>query len=153
MSQFLKLVATEDLNCFVEPLQLMKKELIVLAVNNANDPSVPGGSHWSLLVYTLQVCFDIYFIFTLRNFYCVICTFTPILFFNLQAEHFYHFDSSSGMNTNDARALSKKIYTYLKCPKTESSKSNTLPFTEMIDVGLYSKYYLDRIYSMLHNFY
>ena len=67
MSQFLKLVATEDLNCFVEPLQLMKKELIVLAVNNANDPSVPGGSHWSLLVYTLQVCFDIYFIFTLRN--------------------------------------------------------------------------------------
>jgi len=104
VSQFLKLVGTEDLNCFVEPLQLMKKELIVLAVNNANDPSAPGGSHWSLLIYTLQ------------------------------AEHFYHFDSSSGMNTDDARALSKKIYTYLKCSKSESSKSNTLPFTEMIDV-------------------
>ena len=51
----MKLVGTEDLNCFVEPLQLMKKELIVLAVNNANDPSAPGGSHWSLLIYTLQV--------------------------------------------------------------------------------------------------
>ena len=58
----MKLVGTEDLNCFVEPLQLMKKELIVLAVNNANDPSAPGGSHWSLLIYTLQVFFNIYFI-------------------------------------------------------------------------------------------
>ena len=56
VSQFLKLVGTEDLNCFVEPLELMKKELIVLAVNNAKDPSAPGGSHWSLLIYTLQVC-------------------------------------------------------------------------------------------------
>lgn len=144
MSQFLKLVGTEDLNCFVEPLQLMKKELIVLAVNNANDPSAPGGSHWSLLIYTLQVCFNIYFILYLlvEN---AIGTFTPIPIFNLQAEHFYHFDSSSGMNTDDARALSKKIYTYLKCSKSESSKSNTLPFTEMIDVSLYLKRYLDRI--------
>ena len=52
------------------------------------------------------------------------------------------------MNTDDARALSKKIYTYLKCSKSESSKSNTLPFTEMIDVGLYSKWNLDRIYPI-----
>ena len=43
------------------------------------------------------------------------------------------------MNTDDAKALSKKIYTYLKSPKNETSKSNTLPFTEMTDVGLYSK--------------
>ena len=144
----MKLVGTEDLNCFVEPLQLMKKELIVLAVNNANDPSAPGGSHWSLLIYTLQVFFNIYFILTRRK--SDIGTFTPILIFNLQAEHFYHFDSSSGMNTDDARALSKKIYTYLKCSKSESSKSNTLPFTETIDVGLYSKRYLDGIYLNMY---
>ena len=58
------------------------------------------------------------------------------------------------MNTDDARALSKKIYTYLKCSKSESSKSNTLPFTETIDVGLYSKRYLDGIYLnvLLDNF-
>ena len=126
----------------------MKKELIVLAVNNANDPSAPGGSHWSLLIYTLQVFFNIYFILTRRKplfWWSAIGTFTPIPIFNLQAEHFYHFDSSSGMNTDDARALSKKIYTYLKCSKSESSKSNTLPFTEMIDVSLYLKRYLDRI--------
>ena len=52
------------------------------------------------------------------------------------------------MNTDDARALSKKIYTYLKSPKSETSKSNTLPFTEMIDVGLYSKWLLDRIHPI-----
>ena len=61
VSQFLKLVGTEDLNCFVEPLELMKKELIVLAVNNAKDPSAPGGSHWSLLIYTLQVCEHLFY--------------------------------------------------------------------------------------------
>ena len=55
------------------------------------------------------------------------------------------------MNTDDARALSKKIYTYLKCSKNDSSKSNMLPFTETIDVGLYSKRYLDGIYlNMMH---
>ena len=154
VSQFLKLVGTEDLNCFVEPLELMKKELIVLAVNNAKDPSAPGGSHWSLLIYTLQVCwtFILYLVhFALRE---VISVHSHISILHLQAEHFYHFDSSSGMNTDDARALSKKIYTYLKSPKSGTSKSNTLPFTEMIDVGLYSKWLLDRIHPiwcMLHN--
>ena len=55
VSQFLKLVDDQEVSCFVEPLDLKSKELIILAVNNATDPSQPGGSHWSLLVYTSQV--------------------------------------------------------------------------------------------------
>ena len=55
MSQFLKLVDDQEVSCFVEPLDLKSKEIIILAVNNATDPSQPGGSHWSLLVYTSQV--------------------------------------------------------------------------------------------------
>ena len=55
VSQFLKLVDNQEVNCFVEPLDLISKEVIILAVNNATDPSQPGGSHWSLLVYTSQV--------------------------------------------------------------------------------------------------
>ena len=55
MSQFLKLVDDQEVSCFVEPLELQSKEIIILAVNNATDPSQPGGSHWSLLVYTSQV--------------------------------------------------------------------------------------------------
>ena len=43
------------MNCFVEPLELSSKEVILLAVNNAVDPDRPGGSHWSLLAYTSQV--------------------------------------------------------------------------------------------------
>ena len=55
VSQFLKLVDNQEVSCFVEPLDLISKEVIILAVNNATDPSQPGGSHWSLLVYTSQV--------------------------------------------------------------------------------------------------
>merc|ERR1719192_1995976 len=89
VSQFLKLVDNEEVSCFIEPLDLASKEVIILAVNNATDPSQPGGSHWSLLVYTSQ------------------------------ANTFFHFDSSSGMNSNDARILSNKIYQYLKsCKKS-----------------------------------
>ena len=58
VSQFLKLVDNEEVSCFVEPLDLASKEVIILAVNNATDPSQPGGSHWSLLVYTSQVIND-----------------------------------------------------------------------------------------------
>ena len=55
VSQFLKLVDEQEVSGFVEPLDLKSKEIIILAVNNATDPSQPGGSHWSLLVYTSQV--------------------------------------------------------------------------------------------------
>lgn len=103
VSQFLKLVETEEMNCFVEPLDLISKEVILLAVNNAVDPSRPGGSHWSLLAYTSQ------------------------------ADHFYHFDSSSGINGEDARILSKKMHTYLKSRSNKESSSfhKSVPFTEV----------------------
>ena len=54
VSQFLKLVDQSEVSVFVEPLQLDHKELVVLPVNNAVDPSQPGGSHWSLLLYSTQ---------------------------------------------------------------------------------------------------
>jgi len=100
VSQFLKLVDDQEVSCFVEPLDLKSKELIILAVNNATDPSQPGGSHWSLLVYTSQ------------------------------ADTFFHFDSSSGMNNNDARILSSKIYHYLR----SCEKANQLCFSEVPEV-------------------
>jgi len=100
VSQFLKLVDAKEIHCFVEPLDLKCKEVILLAVNNAIDPSRPGGSHWSLLAYTAQ------------------------------ANHFYHFDSSSGMNDEDARILANKIHQYLNHTTNERNISG-LPFTEV----------------------
>ena len=113
VSQFLKLVGHEELNCFVEALQLETKDVILLAVNNADDPSRPGGTHWSLLVYTLQ------------------------------AQHFYHFDSSSSMNEEDARILAKKIHHYLvNTDKSMRGKSAfDFNFTEVARIAQQSNGY------------
>lgn len=83
VSQFLKLVSKEEIPVFVEPLGLEAKEVILMAVNNASDPGSPGGSHWSLLVYSAQ------------------------------ARRFFHLDSSPGMNETSARATARKVHEYL----------------------------------------
>ena len=83
VSQFLKMAQKEELGIFLEPLNLDEKDLIILAVNNSNDPERPGGSHWSLLMYSRQ------------------------------AHEFFHFDSSSGMNNDSARQLASKTHSYL----------------------------------------
>ena len=51
--QFLKMSRKEELEVFLEPLNLDTKDLIVLAVNN-NDSERSGGSHWSLLMFSKQ---------------------------------------------------------------------------------------------------
>lgn len=38
-----------ELGVFLEPLLLTSKELVVVPVNNNQDPSSSGGSHWSVL--------------------------------------------------------------------------------------------------------
>ena len=82
--QFLKMATSKaELGIFLEPLQLEEKDLIVLAVNNSTDPDRPGGSHWSLLM------------------------------FSKQAREFFHFDSSSGMNKESARQSASKTHQYL----------------------------------------
>lgn len=83
VSQFLKLAGAAELPVFLEPLALEAKDLVLAAVNNATDPDSPGGSHWSLLI------------------------------FSRQAKEFFHLDSSSGMNDMDARLLAKKLYDFL----------------------------------------
>ena len=47
VSQFLKLAAFEEIPIFLEPLELEKKDVILLAVNNATDPS---GKSQSVLI-------------------------------------------------------------------------------------------------------
>lgn len=89
VSQFLKLVSPAEIPIFLEPLSLEEKETILMAVNNAMDPESPGGSHWSLLVFTRQ------------------------------AKEFFHLDSSPGLNEDHARKLAKKVHEFLikKLPK------------------------------------
>ena len=56
VSQFLKLASAVEIPVFLDPLHLEEKETVLMAVNNASDPSQPGGSHWSLLIFTRQEC-------------------------------------------------------------------------------------------------
>ena len=75
--------SVQEIPSFLDPLSLESKDLVLLAVNNASDPDSPGGTHWSLLI------------------------------FSRQALEFFHLDSSSGMNEDDARILSKKLHDFL----------------------------------------
>lgn len=84
VSQFLKLVSSAEIPVFLEPLTLEDKEIILLAVNNAHDPNQPGGSHWSLLI------------------------------FSRQAMEFFHLDSAPGYNDSDARQLARKLHDFLR---------------------------------------
>ena len=83
VSQFLKLASPAEIPVFLEPLALEDKETILLAVNNASDPDQPGGSHWSLLI------------------------------FSRQALEFSHLDSSPGLNGFDAKQLARRLHGFL----------------------------------------
>jgi len=83
VSQFLKLASAVEIPVFLDPLHLEEKETVLMAVNNASDPSQPGGSHWSLLIFTRQ------------------------------AMEFFHLDSSPGLNDGHARQLAAKVHDFL----------------------------------------
>jgi sentrin-specific protease 8 len=93
VSQFLKLGSKSEAAIFLEPLHLEDKDLIVLAINNSNEPDRPGGSHWSLLM------------------------------FSSQADEFFHFDSSGGMNSDSARQVGLRTHSYLA-----KKRSRCMPF-------------------------
>lgn len=51
VTQFIKCASSqEELSIFLEPLRLMSRRWVFLAVND-NSNQVAGGSHWSLLLY------------------------------------------------------------------------------------------------------
>jgi sentrin-specific protease 8 len=111
VSQFLKLVSPEEIPVFLDPLRLEEKEVILLAVNNASDPSQPGaGSHWSLLIFSRQVL------------------------------EFFHLDSSGGMNEDDARVLARKLHHFLSRATRFQFKFSPVPViaqTNGYDCGIH----------------
>lgn len=63
----------------MEPLELSKKKLILLAVNDSVSLDCPGGTHWSLLVY------------------------------DALSRRFYHLDSLTAINHSHAVNVSRKL--------------------------------------------
>ena len=82
VAQCIKLIAADQLSVILEPLDLSSHTAVFLPVNNNRDPCSPGGSHWSLLI--------------LDN----------------RDNVFYHFDSSRGGNSSQAKALAGKLSKY-----------------------------------------
>eukprot|EP00246_Nothoceros_aenigmaticus_P005032 TRINITY_DN16843_c0_g1_i1.p1 TRINITY_DN16843_c0_g1~~TRINITY_DN16843_c0_g1_i1.p1 ORF type:complete len:229 (-),score=25.11 TRINITY_DN16843_c0_g1_i1:122-808(-) len=83
---------SDGLKASIEPMHLPERELLLFALNNNEDvEAAEGGTHWSLLVYSRQ-----------RNI-------------------FEHFDSMSGTNWRQARALFNVIKPVMG-PESSSAK-------------------------------
>ncbi|CAG4951958.1 unnamed protein product [Colias eurytheme] len=83
VTQCIKMVSTEEIKIFLEPLNIEAKKFVFFALNDNSSPDTAGGSHWSLLVYSkVENCF-------------------------------FHLDSSSGSNHNVAWDFASHLMTYL----------------------------------------
>nr|ACO10407.1 Sentrin-specific protease 8 [Caligus rogercresseyi] len=98
VSHFLKLTGSpEEVALFLEPLQSSRKEVIFLPVNNAEDPSRPGGTHWSSLIYSKQA-----------------------------GGAFFHLDSLGKANEGHARRTAERIHEFLKEKRREGEGTRIL---------------------------
>lgn len=79
VSQFIKLGSSEDTALMIEPLGLQSKSLIILPINDSSSFDSPGGSHWSLLIYSRV------------------------------EKTFYHLDSMGGINSREANKTASKL--------------------------------------------
>ena len=52
VSHFIKLASAAETQLFIEPLNLSAKDYVFIPVNDSLSPDSPGGSHWSLLVFS-----------------------------------------------------------------------------------------------------
>ena len=84
VTQCLKLMDGKELSIILEPLDLDTKSQLLFPLNNNQDPESAGGSHWSLLV------------------------------FSMVTKTFHHLDSSEGFNDPEARMFSSKLSQYFK---------------------------------------
>ena len=84
VTQCLKLMDVQELSIILEPLDLDTKTQLLFPLNNNTDPGSAGGSHWSLLV------------------------------FSVASKTFHHLDSSQGLNDSEAKMFSTKLSNYFK---------------------------------------
>ena len=86
VTQCLKLMDFQELSFILDPLDLNSKKMLLFPLNNNQDPGAAGGSHWSLLG------------------------------FSMKTKTFHHLDSSQGFNESEARTFSLKLSKYFQCP-------------------------------------
>ncbi|MCL4136751.1 UNVERIFIED_CONTAM: hypothetical protein GTU68_001611 [Idotea baltica] len=83
VTQLLKMGDPSELPLFLDPLNVRESNLIFFPVNDNSSVVSPGGSHWSLLVYSKP------------------------------DNKWFHYDSQRGSNFRDARSLVQRMNIYL----------------------------------------
>ncbi|XP_066994694.1 sentrin-specific protease 8 isoform X2 [Anabrus simplex] len=83
VTQCLKVSHWRDLTVFLEPLKLKQHQFCFFAVNDCEMTEKPGGTHWSLLVYSKP------------------------------ENMFFHYDSSAGHNCDQAWKLATNLSKYM----------------------------------------
>jgi sentrin-specific protease 8 len=108
VTQCLKISPSDDLSVFLDPLQVKKRDFIFLVLNNCVRTDSPGGTHWSLLVYSKP------------------------------EDTFFHFDSSARSNFKQAWKLASNLFKYLSSyGKSDFQELDSLQQANGYDCGIH----------------
>jgi len=88
VTQLVKSSQEAEVGILVDPLNLHSKDYIFLPINDSTSSQVPGGTHWSLLM------------------------------FDRSSNVFQHYDSLGGANTMHAQKVANKLIPCLHCATT-----------------------------------
>ncbi|KAH8033018.1 hypothetical protein MRX96_013699 [Rhipicephalus microplus] len=113
--QLVKLGATLNVEQVLKSLDLKHKKLILLPINDCRDFELPGGCHWSLLVY------------------------------NQAKKMFEHYDSSNGHNHSHAKTIARALTPLLSLREGRVVESDCLQQHNSHDCGLYVMYNLQQV--------
>ncbi|XP_077504730.1 sentrin-specific protease 8-like [Amblyomma americanum] len=113
--QLVKLGAALNVDQVLKSLDLNQKALILLPVNDCQDFDLPGGCHWSFLVY------------------------------NQARKIFEHYDSSKGHNHSHAKAIARALAPLLSLRKVRVTEADCLQQHNSFDCGLYVMYNLQQV--------
>ncbi|XP_075547407.1 sentrin-specific protease 8-like [Dermacentor variabilis] len=113
--QLVKLGAALNVDQVLKSLELKQKELILLPVNDCQEFDLPGGCHWSLLVY------------------------------NQTRKIFEHYDSTKGHNHSHAKSIARALAPLLSLREVRVVESDCLQQHNSFDCGLYVMYNLQQV--------
>ena len=107
VTQFIKTMPSQEVGIFLEPLELHKKGVVFLAVNDSEALDTPSGTHWSLLVY------------------------------NRARSKLFHYDSMNGANDSQALSVTQNILPYLNDDKAEFCSAECRQQQNSHDCGIH----------------
>jgi sentrin-specific protease 8 len=114
VTQCIKIIPSSQVKVFLDPLEANSKRFIFFALNDNERPQTAGGSHWSLLL------------------------------FSRSDETLYHFDSSRGLNCEQAENFAKKLFSYLNIRGHFKEKMSAQQ-TNGYDCGIYLICYAEHL--------